>query len=41
MHCELPRETLLKFWWTGTFVRIFSLVDGGREVESDLFAGLR
>jgi len=38
---ELPRETLLKIWGTGTFVRIFSLVNGGREVESDLFAGLR
>src|SRR3990172_4118142 len=36
---ELPRETLLKIWGTGTFVRIFSLVNGGRAVESDLFAG--
>jgi LmbE family N-acetylglucosaminyl deacetylase len=25
----------------GTFYRVFSLVNGGREVESDLFAGLR
>ena len=38
---DLPRETLLKIWGTGTFVRIFSLVNGGREVEDDLFAGLR
>lgn len=38
---EVPRETLIKFWGTGTFVRIFSLVNGGRTVEQDLFAGLR
>lgn len=38
---DLPRETLLKIWGTGTFVRVFSLVNGGREVENDLFAGLR
>jgi len=25
----------------GTFYRVFSLVNGGREVESDLFAGIR
>jgi LmbE family N-acetylglucosaminyl deacetylase len=38
---DLPRETLLKLWSTGTFVRIFSLVNGGRKVETDLFEGLR
>lgn len=38
---DLPRETLLKIWGTGSFVRIFSLVNGGRDVEDDLFAGLR
>jgi hypothetical protein len=25
----------------GTFYRVFSLVNGGREVESDLFTGIR
>jgi LmbE family N-acetylglucosaminyl deacetylase len=38
---DLPRQTLLRFWSEGTFVRIFSLVNGGREVEHDLFEGLR
>ncbi len=38
---DLPRETLLKFWGEGTFVRIYSLVNGGRAVERDLFDGLR
>ena len=38
---ELPRETLLRFWGEGTFVRIFSLVNGGRGIEHDLFEGLR
>ncbi len=38
---DLPRETLLKFWSVGVFIRIFSLVNGGRKVETDLFEGLR
>ncbi len=38
---DLPEETLRKFWSEGTFIRIFSLVNGGRKVEDDLFAGLR
>jgi LmbE family N-acetylglucosaminyl deacetylase len=38
---DLPRAALLKIWGEGTFVRIFSLVNGGRRVESDLFEGLR
>ena len=38
---ELPRQTLLRFLSEGTFVRIFSLVNGGREIEHDLFQGLR
>jgi hypothetical protein len=25
----------------GTFYRVFSLVNGGREIEADLFEGLR
>ena len=37
---ELPRETLLRIWGEGTFVRIFSLVNAGRAVERDLFEGL-
>jgi len=38
---ELPNETRLRFWCEGTFVRVFSLVNGGRAVERDLFEGLR
>lgn len=37
----LPQETLRLFWTEGTFVRIFSMVNGGRAVERDLFEGLR
>jgi LmbE family N-acetylglucosaminyl deacetylase len=36
-----PRETLLRFWGEGKFIRIFSLSNGGRSVERDLFEGLR
>jgi LmbE family N-acetylglucosaminyl deacetylase len=38
---ELPRDTLLQFWGEGTFVRMYSLVNGGRALETDLFEGLR
>ena len=38
---DAPRESLLRFWGEGTFVRVFSTVNGGRKVESDLFEGLR
>ncbi len=38
---DLPRETLMQFFSAGTFIRVFSLVNGGRAVEDDLFAGLR
>lgn len=38
---ELPRETLLSIWGEGTFIRLFSLVNAGRNVERDLFEGLR
>jgi LmbE family N-acetylglucosaminyl deacetylase len=38
---DLPRQVLLKIWGKGTFVRVFSLVNGGRNVEHDLFEGLR
>ena len=38
---DLPQETLKGFFSTGNFVRVFSLVNGGRKVETDLFEGLR
>lgn len=38
---ELPRETLLDVFGEGTFVRVFSRVNGGRALERDLFEGLR
>lgn len=38
---ELPRETLFRLFGEGSFIRVFSLVNGGRTVEHDLFEGLR
>lgn len=38
---DLPREALDKFLGEGNFLRAFSLVNGGRVVERDLFEGLR
>jgi LmbE family N-acetylglucosaminyl deacetylase len=38
---QLPEEMQLKFWGCQTFYRAFSLVNGGRRVEHDLFEGLR
>ncbi|HTP11528.1 MAG TPA: PIG-L family deacetylase [Anaerolineae bacterium] len=38
---QLPEEMQLKFWGCQTFYRAFSLVNGGRQVEHDLFEGLR
>ncbi len=38
---QLPEEMQLKFWGCQTFYRAFSLVNGGRQVERDLFEGLR
>ena len=38
---KLTREALLKFWSEGTFVRVISLVNCGRAVETDLFVWLR
>lgn len=38
---ELPRELQLRIFGAGDFVRVFSLVNGGRAREDDLFAGLR
>lgn len=38
---EQPKETLLKVFGVGNFIRVFSSVNGGRVVEQDLFDGLR
>lgn len=38
---ELSEEDHATLWGDQTFYRAFSLVNGGREVETDLFAGLR
>lgn len=38
---ELPPPDLSKLFGTGHFYRAFSLVNGGRSVETDLFEGLR
>lgn len=37
----LPREQLVRFFGAGTFVRIYSMVNSGRAIETDLFEGLR
>jgi LmbE family N-acetylglucosaminyl deacetylase len=37
----LPAEQHQALWGTQEFYRVFSLVNGGRRVESDLFDGLR
>lgn len=38
---ELPEALHRQVWGNGTFYRVISLVNGGRRVEEDLFAGLR
>ena len=38
---EWPLDKLSKAFGTGTFYRVYSFVNGGRTVETDLFAGLR
>jgi len=38
---ELSDEYHEALWGSQTFYRAFSLVTGGRERETDLFAGLR
>ncbi len=38
---RLSEEHQQAMWAEQTFYRAFSLVNGGREVESDLFEGLR
>jgi LmbE family N-acetylglucosaminyl deacetylase len=38
---DLPRAMLARFFSQGTFVRIYSFVNAGRALETDLFEGLR
>lgn len=38
---QLPEEQQIELWGEQTFYRAFSLVNGGRGAETDLFAGLR
>lgn len=38
---QLPMEDQIKLWGTTHLYRAFSLVNGGRQLETDLFAGLR
>lgn len=38
---QLPEQQWLTLWDTTTFYRVFSLVNGGRHIEHDLFEGLR
>jgi LmbE family N-acetylglucosaminyl deacetylase len=38
---NLPPHLHEALWGTQTFYRVFSLVNGGRQLETDLFAGLR
>jgi LmbE family N-acetylglucosaminyl deacetylase len=38
---NLPEERHRRLWGTQTYYRAFSLVNGGRQIERDLFAGLR
>lgn len=38
---DLPEAVLRRFFSNGSFIRVYSLVNGGRKVEDDLFAGLR
>lgn len=37
----LPEATLRALWRYGTLYRVYSLANGGRAVEADIFAGLR
>ncbi len=38
---DLTEDDQKVIWGTGEFYRVFSLVNGGRVTESDLFDGLR
>lgn len=37
---NLPEETHRQVWGQGSFYRVYSLVNGGRQLEHDLFEGL-
>jgi LmbE family N-acetylglucosaminyl deacetylase len=37
---SLPEETLRRLWKCNNFYRVFSTVNGGRKLESDLFEGI-
>ncbi len=38
---QLSQEQRAMLWGTQSYYRVFSLVNGGRQIEEDLFAGLR
>jgi hypothetical protein len=38
---DWPVDRLAQVFGTGTFYRVYSFVNGGRAVETDLFEGLR
>jgi len=38
---SLPEAKLRKLWHDQAYYRAYSLVNGGREIESDLFEGIR
>lgn len=38
---DLPEADHRKLWGVQTFYRVYSLANGGRSIEHDLFAGLR
>jgi hypothetical protein len=38
---QLPEESQRRIWRNQTYYRAFSLVNGGRAMERDLFEGLR
>ncbi len=38
---DLSEEKSVELWGKRTYYRVFSLVNGGRDVEADFFAGLR
>jgi hypothetical protein len=38
---ELPEQHHQALWGTQSYYRALSLVNGGRAIERDLFAGLR
>jgi hypothetical protein len=38
---DLPEEQHVALWGSQEFYRVFSSVNGGRKLETDLFEGLR